>query len=142
LQAVHPQSPAAVDPAVESFPPPSAPSEDSMTVMPNSTAARDIAYHLHPYTNAVKQEAEGSLVMARGRGIYVYDEENKEYIEGLAGLWCTSLGFGDERLVEAAVRQMRKLPYYPSFGQKVPDVTVELAERLVKLAPVPMSHAF
>ncbi len=113
-----------------------------MTVMPNSTAARDIAYHLHPYTNAVKQEAEGSLVMARGKGIYVYDEENKEYIEGLAGLWCTSLGFGEERLVEAAVRQMRKLPYYPSFGQKVPDITVELAERLVKMAPVPMSHAF
>jgi 4-aminobutyrate--pyruvate transaminase len=110
--------------------------------MPNSTAARDIAYHLHPYTNAVKQEAEGSLVLTRGKGIYVYDEEGKEYIEGLAGLWCTSLGFSEERLVEAAVRQMRKLPYYPSFGQKVPDVTVELAERLVKLAPVPMSHAF
>jgi 4-aminobutyrate--pyruvate transaminase len=113
-----------------------------MTVMPNSTAARDIAYHLHPYTNAVKQEAEGSLVLTRGKGIYVYDEEGKEYIEGLAGLWCTSLGFGEERLVEAAVRQMRKLPYYPSFGQKVPDITVELAERLVKLAPVPMSRAF
>ncbi|HZF36608.1 MAG TPA: aminotransferase, partial [Candidatus Angelobacter sp.] len=48
----------------------------------------------------------------------------------------------EERLVEAATRQMRKLPYYPSFGQKVPDITVELAERLVKLAPVPMSHAF
>ena len=72
-----------------------------MTVMPNSTAARDIAYHLHPYTNAVKQEAEGSLVLTRGKGIYVYDEEGKEYIEGLAGLWCTSLGFNEERLVEA-----------------------------------------
>jgi len=113
-----------------------------MTVMPNSTAARDIAYHLHPYANAVKQEAEGPLVLTRGKGIYVYDEEGKEYIEGLSGLWCTSLGFGEERLVEAATRQMRKLPYYPSFGQKVPDITVELAERLVKLAPVPMSHAF
>jgi len=90
-----------------------------MTVIPNSTAARDIAYHLHPYTNAVKQEAEGPLVLTRGQGIYVYDEEGKEYIEGLAGLWCTALGFGEERLVEAAARQMRKLPYYPSFGQKV-----------------------
>jgi len=113
-----------------------------MTVMPNSTAARDIAYHLHPYTNAVKQEAEGSLVLARGKGIYVYDEDGKEYIEGLAGLWCTSLGFGEERLVEAASRQMRKLPYYHSFAQKVPDVVVELAERLIKMMPQPMSHAF
>ncbi|MGE0121051.1 MAG: aspartate aminotransferase family protein [Dongiaceae bacterium] len=113
-----------------------------MTVMPNSTAARDIAYHLHPYTNAVKQEAEGPLVIARGKGIHVYDEDGKEYIEGLAGLWCTSLGFGEERLVEAAARQMRRLPYYHSFAQKAPDIAVDLAERLIKLAPVPMSHAF
>jgi 4-aminobutyrate--pyruvate transaminase len=113
-----------------------------MTVLPNSVAARDIAYHLHPYTNAVRQEAEGPLVLARGKGIYVFDEDGKEYIEGLAGLWCTSLGFGEERLVEAAARQMRKLPYYHSFGQKVPDIVVELAERLIKMAPVPMSHAF
>ena len=113
-----------------------------MTVMPNSTAARDIAYHLHPYANAVKQEAEGPTVLARGKGIYIYDEDGKEYIEGLSGLWCVSLGFSEERLVEAAARQMRTLPYYHSFGPKVPDITVELAERLVKLAPVPMSRAF
>ncbi len=113
-----------------------------MTVMPNSTAARDIAHHLHPYTNAVKQEAEGPLVLSRGKGVYVYDEDGKEYIEGLAGLWCTALGFGEERLVEAAARQMRKLPYYHSFAQKVPDIVVELAERLLKMMPVPMSRAF
>src|SRR5215813_898442 len=113
-----------------------------MTVKPNSTAARDAAYHLHPYTNAVKHDAEGPTVLARGKGIYVYDEDGKEYIEGLSGLWCVSLGFSEERLVEAAARQMRQLPYYHSFGQKVPDITVELAERLVKLAPVPMARAF
>ena len=113
-----------------------------MTVMPNSTAARDIAYHLHPYTNAVKHEAEGPLVVARGKGIYVYDEEGREYIEGLAGLWCTALGFGEERLVEAAARQMRTLPYYHSFAHKVPEIVVELAERLIGMMPVPMSHAF
>jgi 4-aminobutyrate--pyruvate transaminase len=90
----------------------------------------------------VKQEAEGPLVLSRGKGIQVYDEDGKEYIEGLAGLWCTALGFGEERLVEAAMRQMRALPYYHSFGQKVPDIVVELAERLIKMMPVPMSHAF
>src|SRR5262249_47717777 len=55
--------------------------ENPMTVTPNSTAARDVAYHLHPYTNAVKQEAEGPTVLARGKGIYVYDEDGKEYLE-------------------------------------------------------------
>ena len=113
-----------------------------MTVMPNSLGARDIAYHLHPYTNAVKHEAEGPLVLTHGKGVYVYDENGKEYIEALAGLWCASLGFAEERLVEAAARQMRKLPYYPTFGHKASDVIIELSERLIKLAPVPMSHAF
>ena len=111
-------------------------------IKPNSLAARDIAYHLHGYTNAVRQEQEGSLILTEGKGIYVYDENGKAYIEGMAGLWCTSLGFGEERLVDAAVRQMRKLPYYHTFSQKTSSVTVELAEKLIGIAPVPMSKVY
>ncbi len=84
-----------------------------MTLRSNSAAARDIAFHLHSYTNAKKNEAEGSLVLTSGKGIYVYDENGKDYIEGLAGLWCPSLGFGEERLVEAANRQMRQAALLP-----------------------------
>jgi 4-aminobutyrate--pyruvate transaminase len=113
-----------------------------MTHMPNSLAARDIAYHLHPYTDAAKHESEGPLILTSGKGIHVFDENGKSYVEGLSGLWCVSLGFGEERLVEAAAKQMRKLPYYHTFAHKTADVTVELAERLIKMAPVPMSHAF
>jgi 4-aminobutyrate--pyruvate transaminase len=113
-----------------------------MAIRANSPAARDIAYHLHPYTNAKKHEVEGPLVLSSGRGIYVRDDEGRDYIEGLAGLWCVSLGWGEERLVEAATRQLRKLPYYHSFAHKVPEVVTELAEKLVKMAPVPMSKAF
>ena len=113
-----------------------------MTVLPNSAAARDIAYHLHPYTDLVKHEAEGPLIITGGKGIHVIDDSGKSYIEGLAGLWCASLGFGEERLVQAAAAQMRKLPYYHSFAHKTPSVVIDLAERLIKMAPVPMSHAF
>ena len=49
----------------------------------------------------------------------------------MAGLWCPSLGYGEERLVEAAAEQMRKLPFYHTFTQKVADVTIDLAEKLV-----------
>ncbi len=108
----------------------------------NSLAARDIAYHLHPYTNAVRHEADGPLVITGGKGIYVHDENGREYIEGLAGLWSVSLGWGEQRLIDAAVRQMQKLAYYHSFTHKAPDVTIELAERLIGLAPVPMSKVF
>jgi 4-aminobutyrate---pyruvate transaminase len=111
-------------------------------IKPNSLAARDIAYHLHGYTNAVRHEQEGPLVLTEGKGIYVHDENGRAYIEGMAGLWCVSLGFGEERLIDAAVRQMKQLPYYHTFTHKTSSVTVELAEKLIDMAPVPMSKVF
>ncbi|NQW01553.1 MAG: aspartate aminotransferase family protein [Rhodospirillales bacterium] len=107
----------------------------------NSAAARDIAYHVHGYTNLKKHQDVGPHIIERGSGIRVFDDNGNSYIEGLAGLWCTSLGFNEERLIEAAVREFRRLPYYHGFGGRTPDVTIELAERLVKMAPVPMSKA-
>jgi 4-aminobutyrate--pyruvate transaminase len=114
-----------------------------MSPRPNSLAARDAAFHLHGYTNAKKNEQEGGFVITRGKGIYVYDEDGKEYLDGMAALWCSGLGFGEEpRLTQAAVKQMQELPFYHTFTQKVASVTVELAETLVNLAPVPMSKAY
>ena len=113
-----------------------------MSERPNSTAARDVAYQLHPYTNARKHEAEGPLIIERGEGIHVFDEQGKSYIEGMAGLWCTSLGFSEPRLVEAATRQLETLPYYHTFAHKTGVPPIELAERLIGLAPVPMSKVF
>jgi 4-aminobutyrate--pyruvate transaminase len=108
----------------------------------NSIAGRDIAYHLHPYTNPQRQESEGPLVIAEGKGIRVWDESGKEYIEGMSGLWCTSLGWGEERLVQAATRQMQRLAFYHSFNQKAHELAGALAERLIHLCPVPMSKVF
>ncbi|MFQ5776226.1 MAG: aspartate aminotransferase family protein [Kiloniellaceae bacterium] len=113
-----------------------------MSVRPNSPEARDIASHLHPYTDARKHEEIGPLIITEGKGVYVYDNQGREYIEGLAGLWCTALGFGEERLVQAAAEQMRKLPYYHGFAHKAPLPAIELAEKLLEIAPVEMSKAF
>jgi len=63
---------------------------------PNSFAARDAQYHLHGYTNALKNEKDGGFVVVRGDGPFVYDENDKEYLDGLSGLWCAALGFGKE----------------------------------------------
>jgi len=108
----------------------------------NSAASRDIAFHLHPYSNHRRLERQGELLVTEGKGVRVKDEAGKEYIEGCAGLWCASLGFGEERLIEAAARQMRKLSFYHSFHHKSHDVVGELAERLIAMMPVKMSHAF
>ncbi len=110
-----------------------------MTIRANSVAARDVASYLHPYTNLSAHRDRGPLVITRGEGVRVFDEAGRGYIEGLAGLWCTALGFDEPRLIEAAERQMRRLPFYHGFGGKVPDVGVDLAEALIDLAPVPMS---
>ena len=72
----------------------------------------------------------------------VYDDQGKEYIEGLAGLWCTSFGFGEEELIEAAVEQMRKLPSYHAFAHKTTGVLIDLAEKLKEIAPAAFSKVF
>ncbi|MGD0639189.1 MAG: aspartate aminotransferase family protein [Roseiarcus sp.] len=113
-----------------------------MTIRPNSIEARDVAHVLHPYTNSSVHERIGPLVIARGEGIHVFDDAGNRYIEALSGLFCASLGFSEERLVEAATRQMRKLPFYHTFGHKTNEPSVELAERLLALAPAPMSKVF
>ncbi len=113
-----------------------------MSQLGNSPASRDIAYVLHGYTDHEAHKEQGPHILQGGKGIYVYDDTGKEFIEGMAGLWCTSLGYGEERLVEVATEQLRKLAYTHLFAGKSHDPAIDLAERLVEMAPVPMSKVF
>ncbi len=105
----------------------------------NSLAARDIAALVHPYTNLRAFQTDGPLVMEKGRGVFVADDTGKEYLEGMAGLWCASLGFDEKRLADAAAKQMRELPYYHIFAGKSHEPGIVLAEMLKEISPVPMS---
>jgi 4-aminobutyrate---pyruvate transaminase len=111
-------------------------------VRANSDAARDIAHVLHPYTDARAHEKAGPVIITRGDGVRVWDDAGRAYIDTAAGLWCASLGFSNERLVEAATRQMRQLPFYHAFAAKSNTPMIELAEMLLARAPVPMSKVF
>jgi len=113
-----------------------------MNVIPNSIEGRDARYHMHSYTNARTLQEQGPVVMERGEGIHVFDTHGKKYIEAMAGLWSVGVGFSEQRLVDAATRQMQKLPYYHTFAMRSHNPAVELAEKLVSIAPVPMSKAF
>ena len=113
-----------------------------MAPIGNSAAARDVAHLVHPYTNLATHAEKGPLILTRGKGIHVWDDTGREYIEGMSGLWCTSFGFGEEELVEAAVEQMRKLPYYHGFTGKSTEPAIELAEKLKAMMPFPASKAF
>lgn len=118
------------------------PERDKMKHLPNSPEARDISYHFHGYTNAAIHADIGPMIIEKGEGIYVYDNNGNRYIEGLAGLWSAALGFSEKRLVDAANEQMRKLPFYHNFGHKSHTKAIDLAEKLISLAPVPMSKVF
>jgi 4-aminobutyrate---pyruvate transaminase len=113
-----------------------------MTPPRNSTAARDVAYTLHPYTDHKAHLEKGPVVISRGKGVRVWDDQGKEYIESVAGLWCAALGFDNERLVEAAAAQMRRLPFYHGFTSKSHEPMADLAEMLIERAPAPMSKVF
>ncbi len=101
----------------------------------SNLAVRDIETVIHPYTNLHRHREIGPLVLEEGRGVYVFDSDGKRYIEGLSGLWCTSLGYGNLEVVEAAAKQMARLPYTHLFGHKSNDLAIELAEKLKEIVP-------
>lgn len=100
----------------------------------------DTSHHLHPYTKPSQLAQDGPLVIVKGDGVRVIDDNGKSYLEGMSGLWCASLGFSESRLADAAYRQMQVLPYYHSFMGRVASTTAELVEKMMKWAPVPMGR--
>ncbi|MFQ6023278.1 MAG: aspartate aminotransferase family protein [Acidiferrobacterales bacterium] len=108
----------------------------------SSLVAKDIAYNLHPYTNLAAHEEQGPLIITRGEGIYVWDSSGQRYIEGLAGLWCVALGFSEERLIRAATRQLEALPFSHTFAHRSTEPVIELAEKLIQMAPAPMAKVY
>jgi len=103
---------------------------------------RDVNSILHPYTNLVKFRESGPMVIERGKGVRVFDENGKDYIEAMAGLWCTALGWGENELAETAAEQMRKLSFGHLFAGKSHEPAIALAEKLKELAPFPVGKVF
>ncbi len=105
-------------------------------------AARDVEALLHPTTNLLTHRTTGPLVLERAEGVYVWDSSGKRYIEGLAGLWCTGLGYGNAELVETAREQMSRLSFSHLFGGRSHEPAIALAEKIKALSPVPASKVF
>ncbi len=103
---------------------------------------RDVETLIHPYTNLDAHRGEGPTILESGKGIYVHDTDGKQYIEGMAGLWCTSLGYGNEELIETAREQLSKLSFTHLFGGKSHDPAIALAEKLKEISPAPASKIF
>jgi 4-aminobutyrate--pyruvate transaminase len=102
----------------------------------------DLAHVLHPNTNLAALQRSGPLVLVRGQGVHVWDNRGRQYIEAMAGLWCTTLGYGDEELARVAYEQIKKLSFSHLFTGKSHEPGVLLADKLVRMAPFAASRAF
>ena len=104
-----------------------------MTRTHDDNVREDVRNLLHPYTPLDRIAVTGPMVIRKGDGVYVEDDRGRRYLEGMAGLWCTALGFSEQRLVDAAIRQMRDLPYYQIFAGRSNEPSIELSERLLAM---------
>lgn len=110
-----------------------------MNIAVNSASARDVAFQIHPQTSLRLHQEQGPLIIQRAEGAYVYDEDGKQYLDAMAGLWCVSLGYSDHVLKDAAKQQIETLPYFHLFAHRSNNPSIDLAEKLIAKAPVPMS---
>ena len=94
---------------------------------------------IYPTTNLARTE---ELNIVRGEGIYVFDAGGRRYLEGLAGLWCSALGYGNRELIEAIREQLETLSYSHMFGGRTHQVGMDLAERLSAMLPIPEAKIF
>jgi len=101
----------------------------------------DASHHIHAFVDQKKLNAEGARVIVKGEGMYLWDSDGNRYLDGMSGLWCTSLGYGREDLVEAATQQMKQLPYYNMFFHTTHPPVIELSELLFSILPKHFSHA-
>ena len=104
-----------------------------MTRTHDENVREDLRNLVHPYTPLHAFAPTGPMVIRRGDGVYIEDDQGRRYLEAMSGLWCAALGFSDQRLVEAATRQMRELPYYHLFAGRSNEPSIELSERLLRL---------
>jgi putrescine aminotransferase len=97
--------------------------------------ALDAAHHVHPFTDTAALNAEGARVITKADGIYLWDSEGKKILDGMAGLWCVQVGYGNKELAEAGCEALNTLPYYNHFFKTTNPYTIELAAKLATLLP-------
>jgi len=102
----------------------------------------DKDHHLHPFTDHKELHDKKSRIITRADGVYIYDADGNKILDGMSGLWCVSIGYGRDELVEAAAGQMRELPYYNSFFQCANPPSIELAAKLQEVSQPHFKRVF
>ncbi|GAB1138664.1 MAG: putrescine--pyruvate aminotransferase [Shewanella algae] len=104
--------------------------------------AKDHAHHLHPFTDPKALKQAGGRVITRADGVYIWDSQGNQILDGMAGLWCVNMGYGLRSIADVAAHQLLELPYYNSFFQCSHPPAIELAAEIAALAPPHMNKVF
>jgi adenosylmethionine-8-amino-7-oxononanoate aminotransferase len=93
------------------------------------------------FTRMSSYAASDVPVIVRGEGQYVFDQNGKRYLDGLAGLFVSQIGHGRTEVAEASARQAAELAYFPLWSYAHPQA-IELADRLAGMAPGDLNRVF
>ena len=96
---------------------------------------------LHPYENLQSRGTYNRNLILNADGIYLYDENGKEYIDGPGGMWCNNIGHGNKEIGEAVKQQMEKMDYASPFSEST-EPAAELASVIADLAPGDLNTVF
>lgn len=102
----------------------------------------DRKHLIHPVINYRAHEARGTTVLESGHGAYLRDIDGNELLDAFSGLWCVNVGYGQQSIVEAATRQMTRLPYATTYFHFSSEPAIELAQKLVELTPASLQHVY
>ena len=103
---------------------------------------KDRDHFIHPWTDFSSFKEEGSLVIAESEGCYVFDSDGNKYLDGIGGLWCVNIGYGNDEMAQAIADQARRMTYYSTFGHLTTPPAAELAAKLAELTPASLNHIF
>ena len=113
-----------------------------MTLDTQNAGGIDRASLFHPFTSVADHLRDGPLVISEGRGVRIKDINGREYLDGMAGLWCVNMGYGRREITDAIAAQSSKLSFFHAFNSMSTDVAIECAQALIARAPVPTARVF
>lgn len=93
------------------------------------------------FTKGAAWQTDSLAIIDRGEGCYVWDTDGVEYLDGLAGLFCTNLGHGRSDLTAAASKQMDRLAFFPMWGTAHPSA-IRAASMIADRFPGDLDEVF
>lgn len=80
-------------------------------------------------------------LMERAEGVYIFDSKGRRYIDGVGGIGVVNIGHGVKEILEAMVEQAKKVCFIYN-GQFITEPAINLAKKIVELAPPRLSKVF